>query len=186
MENTRQKINYSIGYMKKQQPKVFVTSDTFFGRKATATKRGFTSCKEMEEYLIEKWNDKVSDSDTVIHLGNFAWSPNDIEGLLEKLNGKIIFFPGDKDEALLQVSEVNKSIEIMENQILFYGNAVFSHWPLEVWPGKDKGLYHFHGHINPNIRTDIKKMNRVNACCDNWSLAPIEINDTIELLKEFM
>jgi calcineurin-like phosphoesterase family protein len=172
--------------MKKQQPKVFVTSDTFFGRKATATKRGFTSCKEMEDHLVEKWNEKVSEGDTVIHLGNFAWSPNDVESILERLNGKLVFLIGDKDEALLQASETNESIKVMEDQIVFYENAIFAHWPLEAWPGQDKGLYHFHGHTKPNIRTDIKKMKRVNVCCDNWSLAPIEINDTIELLKDFM
>jgi hypothetical protein len=30
------------------------------------------------------------------------------------------------------------------------------------------------------------EMKRVNVCCDHWSLAPVEIKDTIDLLKDFM
>jgi calcineurin-like phosphoesterase family protein len=170
--------------MKKQQPKVFITSDTFFGRPNIAIKRGYSSIEQMNEDMIERWNKKVGKDDVVIHLGNFAWSPIDVD-IIDKLNGEIVFIPGDRDEALLMVAEENDAINIASQHIMTHGGIVLSHWPLEVWPGMDKDVYHFHGHTKPNIKTDIKKMNRVNACCDNWSLAPIEISDTIELLKEF-
>lgn len=170
--------------MKKQQPRVFVTSDTFFGRPNIAIKRGYATMEQMNADMIEKWNKKVGENDVVIHLGNFAWAPNDVD-IIDKLNGDIIFVPGDRDEALFIVAEDNDSIKIAEHHIVMHDGNVLSHWPLEVWPGMDKEVFHFHGHTSPNIKTDIKKMNRVNASCDNWSLAPIEINDTIELLKEF-
>ena len=170
--------------MKKQQTKVFVTSDTFFGRPNSAIERGFVSIEQMNDRLVENWNAKVGEKDTVIHLGNFAWTPNDVD-IIDKLNGEIIFIAGDRDQALIQFSQDTDLINISDQQILTHENIILSHWPLEVWPGMDKGIFHFHGHTKPNIRSDIKKMNRVNVCCDNWSLAPIEIKDTLELLKDF-
>jgi len=171
--------------MKKQQTRVFVTSDTFFGRPNSAIERGFASIEQMNDQLVENWNKKVGENDVVIHLGNFAWTPNDID-IIDRLNGEIVFVVGDRDQALVQVaSESEGIVNVSDQQILVHDDIILSHWPLEVWPGMEKGIFHFHGHSKPNIRTDIKKMNRVNVCCDNWSLAPIEIKDTIELLKEF-
>jgi calcineurin-like phosphoesterase family protein len=172
--------------MKKQESKFFVTSDTFFGRVNKAAERGFATVEEMDEALVENWNAKVGKDDVVVHLGNFAWTPNHVEEILERLNGTIIFLLGDRDQALAKVAEVNEDIKLQQEQILTHDNVILSHWPLEIWPGKDKDFYHFHGHAEPGLRTDIKLMKRVNACCDHWSLAPIEIKDTIDLLSDFM
>ena len=35
-------------------------------------KRGFSSVEEMNEYMIKKWNDKVTNSDTVIVIGDLS------------------------------------------------------------------------------------------------------------------
>ena len=64
-------------------------------------------------------------------------------------------------------------------------NCVFSHWPLEKWPGKNKKVFHFHGQTLNKMKTDLKKMRRINACTDNWNFTPQPIGDTIEMLKKF-
>lgn len=171
--------------MKKPSNKLFVTSDTFFGRKKAASDRGFNSIEEMNETMIEKWNDKVGENDIVIHLGNFAWSVNDADDVIDKLNGTILFALGEKDQAILQLAEEDESINIIKEHIVLQDDVVFCHYPMEVWPGKSSGKYHFHGHHKSNIKTDLKKMLRVNVCCDNWSLAPIGVQDTLDLLKDF-
>lgn len=177
--------NYLSGYMKKQSSKIFVTSDTFFGRKKSATDRGFNSVEEMNEAMIEKWNAKVGEDDVVIHLGNFAWSVNDADDVIDKLNGVILFMLGEKDQAIIQLANDDESIQIVKEHIIMQDDAVFCHYPMEIWPGKSLGKYHFHGHLKSNLKTDIKKMLRVNVCCDNWSLAPIGVQDTLDLLKDF-
>ena len=169
----------------KKQPKVFITSDTFFGRKKNAKERGFESAEDMNLTMAANWNKKVAEDDVVIHLGNFAWTPNDVEEMIEVLNGNIIFMLGDRDQALITIAEGDESINIIQDQIAVHEDIIISHWPLEAWVGKDKGKYHFHGHVEAGLKTDLKKMLRVNACCDNWSLAPIEIADTLDLLKDF-
>jgi calcineurin-like phosphoesterase family protein len=171
--------------MKKPSNRIFVTSDTFFGRKKTATSRGFRSAEEMDEAMIEKWNAKVGESDIVIHLGNFAWSVNVADDVIDKLNGSILFMIGEKDQALVQLAEHDESINVIKDHILMQDDVVFCHYPMEIWPGKSLKKYHFHGHIESNLKTDLKKMLRVNVCCDNWSLAPISVQDTLDLLKDF-
>ena len=62
----------------------------------------------MNETMIEKWNDKVGENVIVIHLGNFAWSVNDADDVIDKLNGTILFALGEKDQA---IAMLRKNIE---------------------------------------------------------------------------
>lgn len=55
--------------------KVFFTSDTHFGHKAIIgfCDRPFSSVEEMTEVLVENWNSVVGPTDTIYHLGDFAF-----------------------------------------------------------------------------------------------------------------
>jgi calcineurin-like phosphoesterase family protein len=181
----KQKTIYSTGLSEKLSRKIFVTSDTFFGRKKSAKDRGFKSTHEMNEALIEKWNEKISDSDQVIHLGNFAWSVDDIERIYPRLNGDIYFMIGEHDQSLVEISEIHADVKIIEQQIVMKSDVVLCHWPLQEWPGKKLNKFHFHGHLASNIKSNVKDIKRLNVCCDNWHLEPVEISETLEILKDF-
>lgn len=181
----KQKMNSLPGYTTGQPAKIFVTSDTFFGRKAAAIRRGFKSVTEMNQHMIDKWNEKISEADHIIHLGNFAWSVDDIEKIYPKLNGSISFMIAEHDQSLLEIIDMQNEIDIIEDQIINVADVVLCHWPLEVWAGKKQGKFHLHGHYSTNIKSDIRHIHRLNVCCDNWNLVPIEIKDTLELLKDF-
>lgn len=64
-------------------------------------KRGFSSCQEMHEYIVNKWNDKVRDKDEVVILGDLSMErgkrTNDI---LERLNGRLYLVIGNHDKYL--------------------------------------------------------------------------------------
>lgn len=169
--------------------KIFITSDTFFGRKSVIkkTKRPFESVEEMDSELIKKWNNVVSKNDTVYHLGNFAWDPISAENALRKLNGHIIFILGEYDDALLDIAEYFEGISISEDQIIKEDGlkAVLSHWPLEQWLGKNKDIFHFHGASLKSLKTDLSKMKRVNVCCDNFNYVPQDVNDLYEMFDNF-
>jgi calcineurin-like phosphoesterase family protein len=170
--------------------KIFVTSDTFFGRVEILdiAVRPFEDITDMNEAIIKNWNEVVKDNDIVYHLGNFAWTPLDAEECLTRLNGQIKLILGDYDNAMLEISKFMKDkLEIIP--VAFYKepktSTVLSHWPMLQWPGKNKGLYHFHGHSLREYPTDLQTSNRVNACIDNWHYVPKEINDMLDLFKEF-
>lgn len=169
--------------------KTFVTSDTMFGREniLSIANRNYKTVSEMDNDMIEKWNAKVGYNDTVYHLGNFAWDPFAANNALQNLNGNIIFLLGNKDKALLESISLYPNFKIIENAVVEIPelNAVLCHYPLAHWNGKETGSLHFHGHMINEMKTDIKKMNRVNVCIDNWSLEPINIETINELINEF-
>lgn len=168
---------------------IFITSDTFFGRKhiIKKAKRPFSSVDEMNKTLISNWNKVVKDNDIVYHLGNFAWDPFIAEEALNELNGNIIFMLGEYDDSLLELYDIFDNINILEDQIYKDPNlkAVLSHWPLEEWSGKKNGLYHYHGSTLKNLKTDLSKMNRVNVCCDNFNYTPQNIEDLHEMFNNY-
>lgn len=166
----------------------FFTSDTWFGRPQIIeiANRSFSTVEEMNNQLIKNWNKKVRKSDTVVHLGNFAWDADTARYVLSKLNGNIFFIFGNADYALDEVCEEYDNVTIVENEILHLSefNLVLCHYPLEVWNGKEAGTIHVHGHTTFSHRTDLRVHKRINVCTDFWDLTPVKlssINDIINL-----
>jgi len=171
------------------ESKIFITSDTFFGRNQIIdlANRPFGDVSEMDNILIQNWNQVVSENDTVYHLGNFAWDPTVCDDVLRSLNGQKKIMIGDYDMALIETAKYHDNVEIITDQIyqLHDKRIVLSHWPLEIWSGKNNGVFHFHGHTFNSMKTDLKKMNRVNACVDMWNYRPQTVDEMFDLFEEF-
>lgn len=160
--------------------KIFLTSDTFFGRELTAIERGFESAEEMDDVIIDNWNSAVTDKDVVIHLGNFGWDPISSESAMIHLRGQIKFFPAIYDSHLPDMSLIKLGRhQIASNSIteLPKDKLVVSHWPLLDWRGKSEGIIHAHG---GNIKTDVNNGYRFNVNIQYWNFRPIEL----EFLRE--
>lgn len=166
----------------------FITSDTWFGRKQIIdiANRPFSTLNEMNDTLVEKWNEKVSKNDIVFHLGNFAWDPITAENMLSRLNGNIIFCVSDDDDAISLMSEADEAINIIDNDIVILEDRdlVLCHYPLRVWPGKSSGTVHIHGHTVFSHKTNLTEELRINACCDFWNYAPIRFSTLKDLINE--
>ncbi len=151
--------------------KVFITSDTFFGRKLNAVSNGFETLEEMEDRIIENWNQKVKPNDIVYHLGNFGWDPISSESSIIHLNGTIFFVGGEYDKHLSE----NSLVKVGKHHLLPVIaeipklNLVLSHWPLENWLGKSEGTIHIHG----GSKLD-QIQNRFCANIANWNWSPID------------
>jgi calcineurin-like phosphoesterase family protein len=161
--------------------KTFFTSDTFFGRKLTAIERGFTSYEDMDDCLIDNWNNTVGPNDIVYHLGNFAWDPISAESSLIHLHGKIFFIGGSYDQHMSEVSLIKSEKHFLFPSISYIPKdlIVLSHWPLFDWPEKETGSIHIHG---GKIKSDLTSGFRFNASTDNWSFTPVEL----DLLKDII
>jgi len=167
--------------------KTFFTSDTYFGRVNAISlfKRPFSDVEEMNIEIVKKWNSKVGRNDIVYHLGNFAWDPITASFAIELLNGKIFFLTGNSDDSLQEVLTKNhRNKKIIKDQIIELPelNAVASHYPLEIWNGKDFDVIHFHGH-SPELKTDLKNSLRINCCIDNWDYYPVEYSTVLDIIK---
>lgn len=148
--------------------KIFVTSDHHFfhGNIIKYCNRPFASYQEMNDYMIEKWNEVVQEGDIVLHLGDFAFRGK-ANLIRPQLNGKIILVRGNHD---LSVSESDGFIIIEGNLVI--GNVIFSHRPLEK---EDilEGFINVHGHIHNKT-----SYNGLNVSVEMTDYKPILIGDT--------
>lgn len=139
----------------------YYTSDHHFGHKAIIhlCNRPFLNIDEMNNTLIKNWNDKITNDDTVYHLGDLSYkfSRGHIKKVLDQLNGKIVFIKGNHDsekdlKALsYRFEKIENLIEIKDD--IIERNIVLCHYPIESWRQKEKGIYHLHGHCHHNLKT---------------------------------
>ena len=127
--------------------------------------RGFENVDTMNQYIIDKWNQKVRQNDEVIILGDLSWGKaKETNELLEKLNGRLYLIQGNHDRFLLN-KEYNagrfvwiKPYEEMQDN---KRKVVLCHYPIMFYNGQyrtdEKGnpkSYMLYGHVH-NTRDEI-------------------------------
>ncbi len=122
-------------------------------------KRGFESAEAMNEYMIERWNNKVNKGDEVVILGDFSFGKADqtIE-LLNRLKGKKYMIEGNHDRFLSDkkfdlslFKWVKDYAEVKDDK----RRVILSHYPVFCYKGqfhKDKDgnpkTYMLYGHVH--------------------------------------
>jgi calcineurin-like phosphoesterase family protein len=144
----------------------YIISDTHFGHKnimsfepGRENKMKEDGFENHEEWLISKWNSVISEGDTVLHLGDFAFKG--VQDTIKKLNGNKIFVLGNHD-APAKASKWNGSdvfngfyvknnqyeSKVLCNDLMFSGfikemmgyKILFSHYPVfdtDEWDRKN-------------------------------------------------
>lgn len=168
----------------------FLIANCQFGRASVIKSNGrpFGNVIDMNEEMIENWNKSVSNEDTVIHLGNFAWDPTTAAEALEKLNGKQIWLvPAEHDNPILELNSKGmlpahvKVINRISQQDAL--NATLSYWPLVEWPSKKKGNYLFYGFYGKKYKPDHKKK-MINMAVEFWNYTPQDIQALLRLFED--
>jgi calcineurin-like phosphoesterase family protein len=120
----------------------FVTADTHFGHAKSLSfmqpdgspLRPFSSCEEMDETMVERWNATVGKKDTVYHLGDVI-IPRKSLPILERLNGRKILIKGNHDQHV-KLSEWAKYFEDVRGAFFHPGDStmrgglIFTHVPV--------------------------------------------------------
>ena len=123
--------------------------------------RPFKDVQEMNEYILQRWNAKVSNADTVYILGDIALKgKNDaLIGLVAQLRGRKVLIKGNHDDLTdyrykQLFSEICDYKEITDN---FDGKAyklVLSHYPILFWNGQHRGTILLYGHTHNSVEND--------------------------------
>ena len=96
--------------------------------------RGFSSTYEMNEYMIQQWNSRVTDKDEVYVLGDFSWAKGiETWKILNQLNGQITLIEGNHDAFFLddpefvdsRLEEVTSYLEDVDGR----KHVILSHYP---------------------------------------------------------
>ena len=122
--------------------------------------RPFEDVDEMNEKLIEYWNQIVGEEDIVIHLGDFCLgSSSQAADVIRRLNGSIVLLwvPWHHDKWAADVGVTSPLYYLLTTKklsllgpmhILQYNDMTchLSHYPLRSWEAQHYGTVHIHGH----------------------------------------
>lgn len=161
----------------------FVTSDTHFGHKniIRLCDRPFASVEEMDETMIDRWNEVVRPNDIVWHLGDFAYKlPGGPHKIFNRLNGSKYFITGNHDpEPTLKLGwvYVNNYVEMDWGP-----KFVLFHYPMVEWNHFYRGAIHCHGH--QHNKEALRAPRRVDVGVDANDFRPWAVEELVELVKE--
>lgn len=180
---------------------IFITSDTHFCHVPSFVwePRGFSSVEEMNEAIVERWNNIVKPKDIVYHLGDTILSNNE-KGIeyFNKLNGEIFVIWGNHD------SDNRKNILAAECSnfrggwyayVIKHGkmSIYLSHYPtLTANYNADKhfstNVLAFAGHTHKKEKfLDENNPFLYNVCLDAHNCYPVHIDEAIsDCRKKFL
>lgn len=138
--------------------RIFYISDTHFGHSGIIRydNRPFMTVEEMDETIIQRWNDVVSDADMVYVLGDFSWyKEEETLKILDRLSGHKVLIKGNHDRISPRVARkfmrVCDYLEIKDNG----QKVILSHYPMPFWNGQFRNTIHLYGHVHNSHQWNI-------------------------------
>jgi calcineurin-like phosphoesterase family protein len=152
------------------------------------TGRPFKTIKEMDDALIENWNQKVKLGDTVYHIGDFALvrTPQEVMNYVRRLNGQIHLIYGNHDRFVKQKRPDNygfaeitpyKEIRVGEQKI------VLCHYAFKTWRGSHRGTWNLHGHSHGSLPRDFTQK-QFDVGVDCWNYFPISYEEVAKEMEK--
>ena len=161
----------------------YFIADTHFGHKniLKLCKRPFSTQEEMEKQLVENWNRKVKNNDTIYIIGDLFWDCYSAERILPNLNGKKVLILGNHDESWVNKFDISKhfiSISTLLNTRIDNRFVTLCHYPMLEWKGSNKEgsskqSYLIHGHIHNKVKPEYSLLNKNEHCLN----AGVDVND---------
>lgn len=159
------------------------TADTHFGHANIINycNRPFASVEEMDEVMIERWNERVKPNDVVWHLGDFAFykSYDKLKEIFDRLNGVKMLIVGNHDYS--NTLELDW-YEFNPMQTVMFGkqSIVLCHYAMRVWHSSHRGALHLYGHSHGTLEADNQSLD---VGVDCWDFCPVNIDEIRERLK---
>ena len=184
--------------LNKDYKNIFVTSDTHFSH-ANIIKycnRPFSNVDEMNQKLINNWNEIVSPDDLVFHLGDFQMLKDYsiLSDKMNRLNGDKILIKGNHDYCTNEeyLNSGFKDVVQLWEGILFNTKFVMCHYQMMTWNWSHQGSIHLYGHEHdrqqyiPNHELYSKlyiSEKKYNVCVDANNYKPVNIKNIINILQ---
>ena len=171
-------------------PSVFLVSDTHFGhagvckftRDDGVTKlRPWTDPEEMDEAMVEMWNETVKPTDKVYHLGDVVINRKAL-GIMRRLNGDKVLIRGNHD--IFRDSEYREHFRELRAYHVMNG-MILSHIPIHTESLGRFGV-NIHGHLHANrvMKDDVVDPRYHCVCVEQTDFRPILFEDVIKRIKE--
>lgn len=144
--------------------KKFYIADWHYGHENILSydSRPFKTVEEMNEALINNWNNVVSSDDIVYVLGDMFWcKTTDAIEVLDKLNGQKVLIQGNHDRCR-DAQFRSKFVEIDEYMEIKDGDkdVVLCHYPIPCFKNHFYGWYHMYGHVHTFFEYNMMEHNK--------------------------
>ena len=180
--------------------RIFFTSDPHFYHKNIIKycDRPFDSEYKMNDTLLEKWNDTITDDDIIFMLGDFSMKANakQIAGIIGKLRGEKHLIIGNHDRNILtngfigsqwkSVGDITK-ITVVDDEVSGgYQPIVMCHYPMLTWDGSHRGSWQLFGHVHGTLDGSNKlSPNQMDVGVDSHNFSPISYEEVkIQITKQ--
>ena len=176
---------------------IYFTSDTHFGHDNVIRycDRPYKTLSEMDEALVENWNQALRPDDTIYHLGDFTLGKREqAEAYFARLNGRIKVVPGGHDKRWLAKGEYhsksNYPVEILPPlvtiKLTLSGIStpqifVLSHYAMRVWDRSHYGSWHLYGHSHCNLPP---LPGSLDVGIDCWGYFPVFLREVMKELQK--
>jgi len=133
---------------------IFYTADQHFGHANIIRfcDRPFTDVAEMDEMLINNWNNAVSEGDTVYILGDLIFrSEKSASYYISRLRGIKHLILGNHDHKWIKNCNLQKHFESVSYYLEIKDGErriALCHYPMLSWGGVARGALHIHAHIH--------------------------------------
>jgi len=173
--------------MKKSEEKgnIWFTSDTHYGHANIIRfcERPFATKEEMDEALIERFNECVKPGDTVYHLGDFSFA-RDPALVFRRLNGNKHLILGNHDWKRERELRKLSWGWVKDVYMLRVGKKTkiwLSHYAHRVWPNGHHGSIHLYGHSHNGL-PDVGKSCDVGV--DAWDYKPVHLDVILKTMEK--
>jgi len=176
---------------------IYYTADQHFGHSNIIRfcDRPFTTVGEMDEALINNWNDTVSDNDIVYILGDLMFrSDKHATYYIDKLRGTKHLILGNHDHKWIKNCNLQKYFKSVSYYLEIKDGGkrlALSHYPMLSWGGAARGALHIYAHIHNKkdglVFETLKQMdNALNAGVDINEYRPVTLDELIINNRKFM
>lgn len=163
----------------------FYTSDYHFGHDNIIKYCGrpFKHSDEMNTTLLLNWNKKVPEEAVVFMVGDVIFGNDRLaESILPRLNGEKILILGNHDREHRISKYFSKVYRMMEVNDKELGTTFLCHYPIESWPGMNRGVVHLHGHCHGGLKRLMDNRMDVGVDC-HPNYEPFSSKEIKKLLK---
>lgn len=179
---------------------IWLTADTHWGHNNVRAycHRPFDDVYEMDRELIRRWNERVEDTDTVYHLGDFTLAGIDtFQSIASALKGDLKIIPGSHDRRWLDdfdpgdpynITLGGFPITILPSLVsLEFPNGkhprvlVLCHYAMYRWDRSHHGALHCFGHSHGTVRGLGRSMD---VGVDTHGFYPYSLEEVIARLEK--
>ena len=172
----------------------YFTADTHFGHQNVIRfcDRPWQTAEEMDEAMIERWNDRVRNNDTIYIVGDMFFRSKDADGILSRLKGKKRLIVGNHDGSWMKKVDLSRHFESVDHYLEISDGQhglTLCHYPLLTW-NHSKRSFMIYGHIHSDTTVDfwpliLTRDHMLNAGADINGYMPVTFEELVANNERF-